>query len=211
MRGLPLDRRGYPVPWFAAWEDGEGNEVARGRGIPQIKFMSGKAVGEALRDGRCWVCGGRLGRYKAFVIGPMCAVNRINAEPPSHLDCADFSARACPFLARPHMRRSGAGDEEVIEELPGIALLRNPKVACVWIIQGRFTTTRTEKGPLMRLPEPDSLRWYAEGRPATRPEIEEAVTTGLPSLHDLAKSEREHAEIDRLRDGLFERVKRELV
>ena len=38
-----------------------------------------------------------MGVHKAFVIGPMCAVNRVIApEPPSHRDCGTFSARVLP-------------------------------------------------------------------------------------------------------------------
>lgn len=29
-----------------------------------------------------------------FVVGPMCELNRISGEPPSHRECAEFSA-AC--------------------------------------------------------------------------------------------------------------------
>lgn len=210
MRGLPLDARGYPVPWFAAWHDEEGKPLPRGEGTPDIKYMADGAVGEAMREGRCWVCGGRLGRYKAFTIGPMCALNRTNAEPPSHLECADFAARACPFLSKPHMKRGTGETDGVIEELPGHALMRNPKCAAVWIIKGGYRAMGTEKGPLMMLPEPTEVRWYAEGREATFAEVEESITTGLPSLHAVAETDEEHAEIDALWSRFREKLKREL-
>jgi hypothetical protein len=35
----------------------------------------------------------------SFVVGPMCGINRNSAEPPSHKECAQWSARNCPFLS----------------------------------------------------------------------------------------------------------------
>lgn len=90
MRKLPVDKRGFPVPWFVPWVDGQAIFPA----------MDARKRNLAWRDRLCWVCGERIGRVQAFVIGPMCAVNRTSSEPPSHLECARFSARRCPFLAR---------------------------------------------------------------------------------------------------------------
>src|SRR5262245_2742625 len=90
MRKLPL-HRGYPVPWFVEWIEG----------VPDFRIMDGRKLVRAVKEKRCWVCGELMGSYLAFTIGPMCAVNRISAEPPSHRECASFSARGCPFLTRP--------------------------------------------------------------------------------------------------------------
>src|SRR4051812_13673711 len=92
MRSLPI-RRGYPVPWF----------VARVENEFHFPTADSRKMMIALHRHVCWVCGQPLGSYLAFVIGPMCAVNRISSEPPSHLECAQFSAMACPFLVRPKM------------------------------------------------------------------------------------------------------------
>ena len=95
---LPTDR-GFPVPWFVAWIDGK----------PDFRVIAPGRVAEAVNKGKCWVCGGTLFGTRAYVVGPMCAVNRTSAEPPSHRDCARYSAKACPFLSRPTMRRRDAG------------------------------------------------------------------------------------------------------
>src|SRR6267154_1896953 len=92
---LPRDERGYPVPWFVEWIDGK----------PDFRVMDSDKLVEAIKYKRCWVCGGPLGHYKVFTIGPMCMVNRTSAEPPSHRDCAEFSVRNCPFLTTPDMHR----------------------------------------------------------------------------------------------------------
>src|SRR5215469_14120297 len=93
---LPRDPRGYPVPWFVEWIDGK----------PDFRVMDARKLKLALREPRCWICGGQLGTYKAFNFGPISAVNGLSGEPPSHRECAIFAAQACPFLSHPKMRRN---------------------------------------------------------------------------------------------------------
>lgn len=193
MRSLHVDSRGYPVPWFVQWINGDGKAVKRGEGQPEFRLMDPSAWNEAVTLGRCWICGGSLGAYKSFVAGPMCGINRTSAEPPSHLDCADFAGRACPFLARPHMVRREAGLPDAIQEAPGHALKRNPGVSLIW-------TTKTYKvfaagdGYLIEIGPPEHVRWYAEGRPATRDEVMQSVESGLPALREMATAEGPGAE-----------------
>jgi hypothetical protein len=89
MRRLPIDERGWLVPWFVAWVDGK----------PDHRAMDGAKLRDAIKRRLCWNCGQPLGARGAFVLGPMCAVNRTNAEPPNHYECARFAAIACPHLS----------------------------------------------------------------------------------------------------------------
>src|SRR5712691_10615834 len=75
---LPRNKVGYPVPWFAARIDGQ----------PDFRVIRPGGIQIALRQKLCWTCGIPFLRQedRAFVIGPMCAVNRVSAEPPSHED-----------------------------------------------------------------------------------------------------------------------------
>jgi hypothetical protein len=185
MKRLPVDR-GYPVPWFVAWLGSDGEPLPRGEGTPDFRVLAAGAFVEAVKLNRCWVCGQPLGAYKAFVIGPMSAVNRTSAEPPSHVDCADFAARACPFLARPHARRRELAPE--IGKAPGFHLKPNPGVALVWVTK-RYAIRKSPRGPLFNVGEPEEVRWYAEGRPASREEIFASIETGLPALREIAERE----------------------
>src|SRR6516164_3611940 len=92
LKHLPIDERGYPVPWFVDWVDGK----------PEFRAMDGRKFRDAIKKRLCWVCGDRLGINLAFLAGPMCGINRTSAEPPSHYICAAWSARNCPFLNNPH-------------------------------------------------------------------------------------------------------------
>src|SRR4029077_8964998 len=101
MRHLPVNSKGYPVPWFVAWVDGQ----------PEFRAMDGAKFRRAIREKLCWVCGGKLGVYVCLVAGPMCGINRTSSEPPCHLECAQWSARNCPFLSNPRQVRR---EDEVI-------------------------------------------------------------------------------------------------
>src|SRR5258708_39459955 len=93
MARLPISPTGFPVPWFVAWVDG----------VPDFRVIGPDKIVQAVKRNLCWLCGQPKGIHHAFVIGPMCAINRTISEPSSHLECAQFAAVACPFLANPRM------------------------------------------------------------------------------------------------------------
>ena len=172
---LPIDERGYPIPWFVAEVDGKRDF----RVADPLKRV------RAIRESICWVCGDYLGVHKTFAIGPMCAVNRVTAEPPCHTDCAVFSAVACPFLSRPPAKRRTAGLPEVAES-PGVMLDRNPGATCIWTT-ATFAPFKVKNGWLIRLGHPFQVDWYAKGRKATRAEVVESVESGMPILRESAE------------------------
>lgn len=180
IKALPVDR-GYPVPWFVKWIDGK----------PEFRIMDGEKYTSAVLHKRCWVCGEKLGTYLSFVIGPMCAINRTSAEPPCHRECAEWSARYCPFLSRPHMVRRE--DEFVHTGLMGEAsITRNPGVAGVWVTKSYKTFQAkgaAAHGVLIEMGLPIEVLWFAEGRPATRQEVVGSIDGGMPLLKEQCMKE----------------------
>ncbi len=172
IAALPLSKQGYPIPWFVATlEDG----------TRDFRIISHERLAEAVKLGRCWVCGQNLGGYKAFTIGPMCAVNRISAEPPSHRSCAQYAAVACPFLSRPEMVRRETGLEELGTVKPPGMIERNPAVALVWVCRdyaGKMTRGRA----LFEIGDPIALEFYHRGQPASFAQVCDSIRTGLPAL-----------------------------
>lgn len=149
----------------------------------------------AYRQRLCWVCGGVLGRHLAFVVGPMCIVNRTSGEPPSHRECATFSARACPFLTKPAVKRreNDIPDESVMHEAN---LMRNPGVAAVYIT-ATYEARRDPDGKfagVFKMGEPEEILYFCEGREATRAEIMHSIETGIPLLREVAAKEGPEAE-----------------
>lgn len=194
MKHLPRDHRGFPVPWFVAWIDGKAD----------FRVADASKMRPAVKQSLCWICGGKLWAKKAFLIGPMCAVNRVTSEPPSHIECATFSAIACPFLTRPRMRRNENGIDE-FKEPGGDMIRRNPGVALVWVTNS-YTIMRTPTGPLFQVGPPKALHWYAEGREATRAEIMASIDSGRPLLEEPAIAEGPEAKA--LFDKMYARAMR---
>lgn len=184
IAALPVDHRGYPVPYFVAWVDG----------VPDHRVRDEPKVYAAIRDQRCWICGQTLGRYLTFVLGPMCAVNRVSSEPPAHRECALYSAQACPLLTRPHAHRREAGLPEEATPPPGLMIRRNPGVVLLWTTRA-YRLERTGPGVLFRLVgEPTATQWLCEGRTATRAEVLASIDSGLPLLEEQARLQGAHAQ-----------------
>lgn len=178
MVHLPIDPgRGYPVPWFVAWVDGK----------PEFRMADGAKLATAVQQDRCWVCGRRNdpGRV-TFLVGPMCGVNRVSAEPPSHLVCARYSAKNCPFLSKPGMVRRDHEAVAAAGTCAGEMIARNPGVSLLWTTTHARTFGDGKGGVLFHLAEPTALECWAEGRPATPEEVERSILTGLPKLEQLA-------------------------
>jgi hypothetical protein len=173
IKNLPRDKRGYPVPYFASEVDGEADFVH----ADPVKFR------KALKENRCWICGGHLGRLKTFVLGPMCCVTRTTSEPPCHRECAEFAVKGCPFLSKPMAKRS----ENEGKNPGGIMIKRNPGVAALW---GTMSYEVFQaNGILLEVGDPVALTFWSEGRPATRDEVTESITSGSPALAELAHAE----------------------
>lgn len=177
LLSLPIDDRGYPVPWFVAWIDGK----------PDHRIMDAAKMPHAVRLGLCWMCGQSLGRFKSFCIGPMCSITRTIAEPPSHRECLQYAVRACPWMTRPHAKRREAGLPED-HRFPAGGVRRNPGAICIWTTL-TFKPFRHGKTTLFDLGDPQSTEWWAEGRPATRDEVDESIATGLHLLREPAEQE----------------------
>jgi hypothetical protein len=176
IKALPVFR-GYPVPWFVAWVDGE----------PEFRVADGRKWELAVKTSRCYVCGSKLGAYLAFVLGPMCGISRTTVEPACHRECALWSILNCPFLTRPHMTRRENDLPVDHEPQAGFGLKRNPGVALLWVARG-FEIFNDDKGkPMLHVGVPVEIACFAEGRKATRAEIEESIAGGLPKLEEFAQ------------------------
>lgn len=214
IKRLPVDHRGFPVPWFVEWFHRDGTVYAnpeaphREGDYPDFRVADARKLEIAYVQKRCWVCGDFLGRIFAFVIGPMCALNRISSELPSHRDCARFSARACPFLTKPAVERRSDNLPEGWHSAAGIQLLRNPGVTLVWVTDSykAVPVDHGQQGVLFEIGPPLETEWYAEGRAATRAEIMASIDSGLPLLREGCPDEEAKHALDRAYNEALELV-----
>lgn len=175
MARLPLTEKGFPALWFAAVIDGK----------IDLRLGDPMKLVRAIKERRCSLCGQTLGVRMAFVTGPMCCVTRTTSEAPTHYECAAYSMKACPFLSRPSMHRRDAGLPDD-KWAPGYMVDRNPGVMAIWVARS-YDVWKPPKGPgvLMTMGDPERVEWYAEGRIATRAEIQASILSGLPALEEL--------------------------
>jgi len=180
IRALPLSDKGYPVPWFVEWIDG----------VPDFRVMDSRKRFLAVKRSLCWICGQPLGSFMTFVAGPMCGINRTSGEPPAHHDCAVYAAQACPFLTLPRAQYREANMPEHNQMTPG-AIKRNPGVAMLWTTRSYkpFAVDERASDWLIEMGEPTSVEWLAEGRTATRAEVDESIRTGMPFLENACEND----------------------
>lgn len=193
---LPLDERGYPVPWFVKWMHGK----------PEFRLMDEDKWIRAVKERLCWVCGHKLGQFLCFVLGPMCGISRTTSEPPCHQECARWSALNCPFLARPHMIRREDGLPEESQSMGGISIKRNPGVTLLWLTHSFKVFKPEQGGILITVGPPIQVEWWAEGKPATREQVEESVRTGLPHLEEVAREQEGAMEALRKETAMLEEM-----
>lgn len=174
MKFLPKDKRGYPVPKFVAWIDGE----------PDFRIVANGWFKRCVEENLCWLCGCKLGRKKWFVIGPMCCITHGTTEPPSHHLCAEFAAKNCPFLTKPLAKRreDGLPDDTY---MVGAPILRNPGVVCIWETTS-YRVMRVPGGYMIHVGPPENASFWREGRLATRIEVMDSVNSGMDILIDQA-------------------------
>lgn len=177
---LPVDHRGYPVPWFVAWER-DGVRVPPGQGTPDHRLIGAGNVEIAIALKVCWICGEPIAPPFTFPIGPMCAITRTTSEPPSHHDCATWSVQACPFLTRPWARRRENNIPAAAVGAPGNAIMRNPGAMALWATRS-FKAFRVAGGLLITVGKPTRVEWWVEGREATREEVVASIDSGCPTL-----------------------------
>jgi hypothetical protein len=174
MRGLPLDKRGYPVPWFVEWVNGE----------PEFRAMSVQKLHAAIKQRLCWVCGKKLFPEMVFVVGPMCTATRISPEAPCHRECALFAALSCPFLSKPQMTRRRNDLPTDIQMADGLNP-RNPGATVLWFTR-RFDLVQNGRSVLFRMGRSFRVDWYANGRAATPEEALEAFEQSMTALWEIS-------------------------
>lgn len=183
---LPMDVRGFPVPWFVSWRDQ----------TPLFPVIDAAKLATAWTAERCWVCGEALGAWRGWIVGPMSAIEGATPEPPSHCECAAFALTACPHLASADARFSDVQAAPDQAAQSNISRVRSAASA-MWVTRGRGAAPfRAGGGVLFRLEPPARLEWWAHRRPATGAEVRDAIAAGLPVLRSTAEAERRMATLE---------------
>lgn len=177
MQARPRDKRNYIIPYFVH---------IRADGTPDFVVAEEEKLIRCVTHSLCWICGTPLGRFKSFVVGPMCTINQISSEPPSHHECAEYACKVCPFMVLPKYKYA---QEHAPESVQPVGLIdHNPGVALIYTTTG-YKITKNGHTNIFHLGPLHRYEWYAQGRAATRDEVMASLRKGLPYLARPAEAE----------------------
>jgi hypothetical protein len=196
IKNLPTDDKGRTIPYFVFSRDGAPVD---------FRVFDHQKLIDCWRFKLCWVCGGGMGAYRAFTVGPMCCINRISAEPPAHYECAEYSVQVCPFLTTPSMVRREADLPEDATPIGSLMLPHNPGTSAIWITKRCYRLADGQGGFVFRMGDPERVEWWHQGAHATCAQVLEAIAIGLPRLQERAAEDgpRAEARLKRQHDALL--------
>jgi hypothetical protein len=192
MRQLPIDQRGFPVPYFVKWVNG----------VPDFRILDMEKIHQSTVEGRCQICGKKLGRSGIFAVGPISAITLVDDEPPMHQLCAEFAAQACPWMMRPGMKRGQAVKPDgtltpaEILNTPGTVYSGAPKVWALIEVQSYYADRQADGTILYHMGQPVEMSWWAEGRRATREQVIDATSDARTYLANHDPSPEAVADLD---------------
>lgn len=134
-----------PVPFFVPWTDTG----------PDFLSVRPGAVEDCHFRSLCWLCGQKLGVFKAFVVGAMAGFTRVSDEPPSHRDCAEYAAR--------------------------VGMAQDGTVLIVWVTKD-YLINEDPQGITFLMGDPEDRLFFKSGAEATPRDIAEAVKADLPAV-----------------------------
>lgn len=195
IAALPVDQRGYPIPFFVAYPDGK----------PDFRLTDPEKLISCVTHSRCLVCGQKITNADSivFVFNLTCAVTRKTDEPPCHRSCAEWSIRACPFMLMPKMKRAPLEKLPPTIEERGNSYLDNIGVFVLWECES-FTV---DDGFYFFVGDPVQTEFFAEGRPATEEEIEYARARREPMLREQCHLPEHHDQLDQMYAAFAEVVR----
>jgi hypothetical protein len=104
---LPVDERGYVIPFFVTYVDGK----------PDFRLLDIRKQNKCITKRLCPVCGRKLPKDSMFFIGGIKTfTNRVCTDPGMHRVCAEYSLMTCPhmYLEKAQRREKGLEGLQVI-------------------------------------------------------------------------------------------------
>lgn len=151
IAALPVDARGYPVPFFAMWIDGK----------PDFRVVNPQAVFECATAHKCFVCGQKMKGMFTFVGGPKSMEHHHFTDGPTHKDCAEYALQTCPFLAIPTFAYNRAPIlNAVVNEI--VTTERQEKIGQG--LTAEFTMVSQRGHVLFQAGRWLQLKWWQEGK-----------------------------------------------
>jgi hypothetical protein len=138
MKKFPLWKGLYPIFYTVMMENGK----------PNFRVVSRARQIECANQNKCHMCGERMKPPYYFIGGPGSISSRHFSDGPMHKECAEYAAKACPFLSNPHARYSiqpvakeHTNFEYVINHAIDAGTIRPAEMAVAWTDSYRANLT----------------------------------------------------------------------
>lgn len=136
---LPIDERGYPIPYFAAIVDGKHD----------FRLLDARKQQRATEGKLCAVCGRKLPKdFCYFISGVLGLTNQVSTDPAMHRTCAEFSLRACPHMYFQKAERRDT-NVDITEVSEGLMTMNKPKELFLIKARSNFKRIIKEGHPLI--------------------------------------------------------------
>lgn len=121
MSSLPLDERGYPIPFIVFRDD---NNKPHFTINDEYKRLS------IIKQDRCPICGEKLLRGRWFVGGPLSAFHPegLYLDSGMHHECMNYAMQVCPYLAAPKYLKRISDKTVKTEDISQSRLFIDPTV-----------------------------------------------------------------------------------
>lgn len=136
---LPVDPRGYVIPFFVAYVDGK----------PDFRLLDQQKQHYCIEKKLCSICGKKIKDNRFwFISGPIGFHNRVSSDPGMHERCARYSLKVCPHLYfHKADRRDSNLPEEIIDQKKISPILQDkPKHIVLTKADKYHTVPSTVKG-----------------------------------------------------------------
>ncbi len=126
MKDLPM-WKGLPIPYFTLIVDG----------VPDFTAVEFMRVNQCMMNETCGICGKPItdGKF-CFIGGELSVKNRVYIDPASHVACAYYAAKACPYLAGTKRQYAKEGRAEKAEDIHILMSMKDqprPKRMAIYI------------------------------------------------------------------------------
>jgi len=162
LAARPRDRRGYPIPYSV---------LITPNGEPDFRVTDLTRLQKITAHYQCGLCGHQMGRYLAFIGGPLSHLNRMFTDPPMHAECALYALQVCPYLAMPnmhHARNPHTHDGVVMATVQEVSTDR-PAAFCLATTRHFVLRALTSGTPVFHADPWVQTRWFRDGEEIAQP------------------------------------------
>ena len=166
VQKLP-EHQGLKIPYSVAIDEG---------GKPNYNLTDAEKYITCIRENKCFICGQTLGKHKAFMLPPLAVLRLQHNIPPSHRDCAIWSAETLPSTLNNKPMLLSANDQKQPEQKTGLIMIAVTTKAIYTATNNSPEWSFTNKESEILINE---AHWYLDGKQVNYDEVQSHLNKAL--------------------------------